>query len=31
LRHCHYPLAKKIDQAVPPQHIQAYLDCQSKK
>ncbi|KRY95145.1 hypothetical protein T4C_5122 [Trichinella pseudospiralis] len=29
--HCHYPLARKMDQAVHPQHIQAYLDCQSKK
>ncbi|KRY61883.1 hypothetical protein T4A_4246 [Trichinella pseudospiralis] len=29
--HCHYPLARKMDQAVHPQHIQMYLDCQSKK
>ncbi|KRY63491.1 hypothetical protein T4D_3566, partial [Trichinella pseudospiralis] len=29
--HCHYPLARKMDQAVHHQHIQAYLDCQSKK
>ncbi|KRY62465.1 hypothetical protein T4D_12629 [Trichinella pseudospiralis] len=29
--HCHYPLAKKMDQTVHPQHIKAYLDCQSKK
>ncbi|KRY96521.1 hypothetical protein T4C_11852 [Trichinella pseudospiralis] len=29
--HCDYLLAKKMDQAVHPQHKQMYLDCQSKK
>ncbi|KRY94901.1 hypothetical protein T4B_11490, partial [Trichinella pseudospiralis] len=29
--HCPYPLARKMDQAIHPLHIQAYLDYQSKK